>query len=119
MQEEIVLSKYVSFNCETGRFYLTNEAQNILYRQKELICSYSGCNDWIDHFVHEMMNLYSGSSPYNYALGTCNHHTQFPILWEDHKEEVINYVKKSKERTWGKAMYDCIDHIIDSVPKHQ
>lgn len=119
MEENISLSKYVYFNCDDGRFYLTDEAQEILYRKKELICSYSGCNDWIDQFVHEMMNLYTGSSPYNYALGTCNHHTEFPRLWEEHRSEVTEWVRKSKEKIWGKSMYACIDYIIDTVPEHE
>lgn len=117
--EQIQVSKYIYYDCNYGRFYLTTAAQEILYNNKQLICSYSGCNDWIDHFVHEMMNLYTGNSPYNYALGTCNYHIKFPRLWKDHPNEINAYVQKSLETTWGKAMYDCIDHIIDEVPSHK
>lgn len=118
MDNIIEINKYLYFDCEDGAFRLTDEAQNILYREKEVICSYSGCDDWCNHFIHEMMNLYTGSSPYNYALGTCDHHNQFNDMWNSgHKVEVIDWVRRSVNKQWGIHMYQMIVNIIDDVPK--
>jgi len=49
-EKQININKHMYFSVEYGRFYLTSEASEIIYRQKELICSYSGVNEWIHHF---------------------------------------------------------------------
>ena len=64
----IEINKYMYFDKNCGVFCLTSEASEIIYRQKEIICSYSGADEWINFFTLEMMNLYTGSSPYNHAL---------------------------------------------------
>ena len=114
-EKRIAVSKYVYFSEEFGRFLLTYDAQQKIYREKELICSYSGSNDWCNHFVCEMIDLCSGSSIYNYALGTFAHEKEIPEIWRDNKESVITWVNKSMELAWGKKMYELIDRIIDEV----
>lgn len=69
MEENIIeINKYMYFDKNLGKFYLTSEAEEIIYKKKQIICSYSGANEWLNFFTLEMMNLYTGSSPYNYAL---------------------------------------------------
>lgn len=113
----IEINKYLYFDKESGQFALTSEAEELIYRQKEIICSYSGANEWANFFTLEMMNLYTGSSPYNYALGTCDHHEAIPRIFKENKEKVCEWIEKSKEEKWGKHMYHMIETIIDDIPE--
>jgi L-rhamnose mutarotase len=112
---KIEINKHMYFSTEYGKFFLTSEASEIIYRQKGLICSYSGSNEWIHHFTCEMLDLCTGASIYNYALGTVAHEKEIPKIWETNKEAVINFINKSLIEKWGKKMYELIETIIDEV----
>ena len=112
----IEINKYMYFDKDYGVFRLTSEASEIIYRQKEIICSYSGADEWINFFTLEMINLYTGSSPYNYALGTCDHHEAFPRVFKENPESLYEWVEKSLKKEWGKHMYKMIENIIDDIP---
>lgn len=114
-ENKIICNKYVYFDTERGYFYLTSEAQESIYRQKSLICSYSGSNEWINHFVCEMIDFCSGSSIYNYALGTVRHEKEIPEIFKTNKDAVISFIQKSTEKPWGQKMYKMIEMIIDEV----
>ena len=117
MEENIIgINKYMYFDKSCGRFCLTSEASEIIYRQKEIICSYSGADEWVNSFTLEMINLYTGSSPYNYALGTCDHHEAFPRIFKENPEGLCGWVEKSLTKEWGIHMYKMIENIIDDVP---
>ena len=97
----IEINKYMYFDKNCGVFCLTSEASEIIYRQKEIICSYSGADEWINFFTLEMMNLYTGSSPYNHAIGTCDHHEAFPRIKRIKRGYVIglkSLLRKNGER---------------------
>jgi hypothetical protein len=115
MENKIEVSKHVFFDTECGRFALTNEAQEMVCRGKNLICSYSGSCEWIHHFVCEMIDFCSGSSIYNYAIGAVRHETRIPELWKNRKDYIIEWVKNTAEKPWGKKMYELIDRIIDEA----
>ena len=112
----IEINNYIYFDRDSGRFYLTVEAEKIIYRQKHLICSYSGASEWVNHFVLEMMNFYTGDSPYNYALGTVDYHKEFPEIFKSNPEGVCEWVERSLTKEWGKHMYKMIENIIDDAP---
>ena len=96
MKENIIrINKYLYFDKDCGVFALTNEASEIIYRKKEIICSYSGADEWCNHFVCELIDLYSGCSRYNYALGTIVHETEIPEIWKYNKDSVCDWVEKS------------------------
>lgn len=114
---EININKHMYFDTESGRFYLTSEALGIIYRQKNLICSYSGANEWIHHFTCEMLDFCSGSSIYNYALGTIKHEERMPEIFAINKESVIDFINRSLQESWSKKMYKLIENIIDEVEK--
>lgn len=116
MENQIQISKYLYFDTEYGRFYLTNEAQEIIYRQKEIICSYSGSNEWANHFACELIDLYTGASQYNYALGTIIHEKEIPEIWKTNKESVIGWVNKFKDQAWAKSAFSAFDMVIDTLP---
>ena len=116
MENNIEINKYICFNRDFGVFQLTPEASEIVYRKKNLICSYSGADEWINHFVLEMMNFYTGDSPYNYAIGTVDYHKEFPEIFKSNPEGVCEWVERSLTKEWGKHMYKMIEYIIDDAP---
>jgi len=120
MNEEMLikLSKYVYFDDTTGHFVLSSKAQEIIYREKNIICSYSGSNEWINNFMFELINLFTGSGPYNYAINSINHKNVIPKIWIENPESIVDYFKKSIKEPWGIAMYKTIDFIIDNLPTH-
>lgn len=118
-KDRIKLSKYVYFDKENGQFYLTSDAQHIIYREKNIICSYSGSNDWCNHFICEMIDLYSGSSQYNYAIGTTVHEKRIPEMIENgKKEEIVNWIEKIKDEEWGLKLFKMFDNIFDDIPAY-
>jgi hypothetical protein len=112
---QIQVNKYVYFDTGSGYFYLTSDANEMIYRKKNLICSYSGANEWVHHFVCEMLDFCSGSSPYNYALGSYKHETKFPEAFKTNKDQVIAFVKRTVEEPWSKKMYKFIETIIEET----
>lgn len=113
---KIQISKHVYYDTDSHWFYLTPEAQNFIYREKNVICSYSGSNEWCNHFVCQMVDLYSGSSIYNYALGTTDHEKRIPELIKDgYSENVINFIRRIPNEEWGIAMGKAIDYVIDNL----
>ena len=115
--EDVKLSKYCQFNIDNGKFYLSNEAQEIIYRQKNVICSYSGSNDWCNHFMCESIDLFSGSNQYNYALGSTVHEKRIEELYKDkaNKQSIIDWVKDFTKNEWSIAMLKMFDDIIDNL----
>lgn len=114
----IKLSKYVYFDEDNGHFNLISEAQEIIYREKSIICSYSGSNEWINDFMCELIDLFSGSGPYNCTINSIDHKEVIPKIWKENKDSVINFIHRSKTEDWGIAMYKTIDLIIDNLPTH-
>ena len=116
--EDIYINDYLYFDAEYGYFNLSDKAKEILYRQKEVICSYSGCNEWGHNFFCELIDLYSGSSQYNYALGTVVHAYQIKEMYRNgHKDEVINWVNKHKNDMCFSMAAAMLANIINDVPK--
>ncbi len=114
---EIKINKHLYFDTDSGRFFLTQEASHVIYREKGLICSYSGANEWAHHFVCEMLDFCSGASIYNYAIGTVSHEKEIPKIFKENKEAVLTFVNRTIEEPWGKKMYEMIEMIIDeSLP---
>ncbi len=118
MEDNIYINDYVSFDPDSGWFALSNIAQEILYRQKQVICSYSGCIEWGHKFFCELLDLYSGNSQYNYALGTVVHADQIEKMYQNgHSEEVTNWVKKHKNDLWFSKAAAILAKIIEDVPE--
>lgn len=114
----IYINDYLSFNPDHGWFELSSKAQEILYRQKQVICSYSGCVEWGHKFFCELLDLYSGDSQYNYALGTVVHKDQIEKLYKDGKEDgVIDWIERHKGNYWFSKAAAMLVEIINDVPE--
>lgn len=115
----IYINEYLSFDTERGWFGLSRDAQEILYRKKQIICSYSGCMEWGHEFFCELLNLYSGTSKYNYSLGTIDYKAGIAREYErGHKEEVAEWIIKHKDDEWFVKAADMLKNIIDDVPRY-
>jgi hypothetical protein len=59
MEEDkiIKINDCICFNKESCCFFLTRDTVETIYRTKNVICSYSGANEWAHHFVCEMIDL--------------------------------------------------------------
>lgn len=110
--KQIKINKYVYFDCEDGHFCLTPEALELIYRQKSLICSYSGANEWCNHFTCEMIDFCSGASIYNYSLGTTQHEKEIPKVLQTNRPVLLEWIQKSTETPWGKKCYELLERII-------
>lgn len=118
INDSIYINDYLSFDPDDGWFKLSAKAQEILYRQKQVICSYSGCVEWGHNFFCELLDLYSGDSQYNYALGTVVHKDQIEKLYKDGKKDgVINWVERHKDDYWFSKAAIMLANIINDVPE--
>lgn len=116
MSKDIKINKYVYFSGEFGSFFLTVEAEEIIYHKKRIICSYSGANEWCNHFICELIDLYTGMSKYNYALGCIVHEKEIPIIFKENPDSVIEWVQESLNKEWSQKMYKMFENIIDNLP---
>ena len=117
--DNIYINDYIEFNPESGWFELSLMSQEILYRKKGVICSYSGCVEWGHKFFCELLDLYSGDSQYNYALGTVIYSKEIEEMYKTgHSEEVINWVEKHKNDYWFTKAAAMIASIIKDVPEY-
>lgn len=115
--EKLKCGKYIEFDFNYGTFCLTDNASNIIYREKECICSYSGADEWCNHIFCQLIDLYSGSSPFNMALGTCEHETQIRHYWIENKDGVIYWLNKHKDSKWFKIACKTFDVIFENIPE--
>lgn len=114
--ESLKCGKYVEFDFNSGEFVLTQDASEIIYREKGCICSYSGADEWCNHIFCQLIDLYSGSSPYNYALGTCDHEKSIPVYWRENRDGVIEWLNKHKGDGWFDIACKTFDAIFDNIP---
>lgn len=110
---EVPFGKYAVFS--NGKFYLNEKISELLYRKTELICSYSGSNEWCNHMICELIDLYSGSSPFNYALNSCKHEEMIPKYWTSHSIEVVKWFEHSSKQEWYRIAVSTFNNIIESI----
>lgn len=63
-----------------------------------MICSYSGTDEWCNHMICELIDLYSGLSPFNHSLGTCKHENELSKYWSENTNGVINWFENSSKQ---------------------
>ena len=117
--ENIYINNYISYNPDNGWFELSNKAEELLYRKKQVICSYSGCTEWGHKFFCELLDLYSGNSQYNYSLGTVIHENEIARGYQmGHGAEVTEWITKHKNDDWFSKAAAMLGRIIEDVPEY-
>lgn len=94
---------------EDGAFKLNEEGIKILHDESKLITSYSGVNYWCNHFICELLDLYSGTSEYNYSLGTIQHQKEIAQGWNNNKDSIIQWFYTNSDKLWfqlAEKMFD-------------
>lgn len=119
VQDYIEINKYVYYSKEDCKFFLTNEAGNIIYREKNVISSYSGANEWCNHFICELMDVYNGVSLYNHAIGCFSYEKLFQDAVEGtddiDSESAFDYIKNYAESKVGSKVFSLFEHVIDDL----
>lgn len=114
------INKYFYYEVEEKKFYVNNKVSEIIYRKKEIICSYSGIDQWANDTVTGMIDLYCGGVWYNYTLNSCDHKQSFIDL---DVETCENFVKKvflpdgENYKLFGKNINIVLECIIENMPK--
>ena len=115
----IYINDYLSFNPVNGYFELSYEAQEIVYRQKQVICNYSGCVKWGHDFFCELLDLYSGNSKYNYSFGTIIHKQGIALGYKNGRgKEITEWIIKHKDDEWFSKAATMLVNIINDLPKY-
>lgn len=94
---------------EDGSFKLNEEGIKILHDESKLITSYSGVHYWCNHFICELLDLYSGTSEYNYSLGTIQHQKEIAQGWNNNKDSIIQWFYTNSDKLWfqlAEKMFD-------------
>jgi len=60
-----------------------------------------------------MLDFCSGSSIYNYALGTVRHEKEIPVFAKENNSELIKWINDVKESAWGKLCFRFVETIIE------
>lgn len=111
-----MMSDYIVFDNESCWFCLSDFGMKILY-DKNIISSYSGANEWCHHFFCELLDLFSGCSIYNYALGCYEHEKMIAQLCQEgHATEVANWVERHKNDDWFVRAVESMTAVIDNLP---
>ena len=117
MNDNIIINDYISFNPIYCRFELSSEAQELLYRKKQVICSYSGCIEWGHDFFCQLLDFYSGMSIYNHTIGCFKHKEEFE-QGQSCPKEVSIWIKKHKNDEWFVKAANMMESIINDAPKY-
>lgn len=111
------IDSYLAFDARFGRFILTDTASEIIYREKGIIRSYSGADEWCHNFFCQLMNLFSGSSPYSPVLRNVDFEEDIKEAYRTgHSKEVIDWMAKHKDDHWFICAVVEFHELIDSLP---
>ena len=92
--DNIYLQIFLWNNSITFMFYLEND--NWLYQN--YIDSHSGITEWLNDFINELYELYSGNSRYCYAFGTCSLKDYKRIIENENKDDYSSEKRYSVEQ---------------------
>ena len=93
-------------------FYLEND--NWLYQN--YIDSHSGITEWLNDFINELYELYSGNSRYCYAFGTCSLKDYKRIIENENKDDYSSEKRYSVEQV-VKNIKNLIEYFNDKENK--
>lgn len=100
---------------EDGMFRLNKEGVKILHDESKLITSYSGADYWCNHFICELLDIYSGTSEYNYSLGTIQHQKEIAQGWNNNKDSIIQWFYTNSDKSWFKLAEKSFDSFMINI----
>ncbi len=116
MEENTInLNDYLYFDKSAKKFVATDKTTNILW-EKDIICSYSGIDEWTHFFMCELLNLYSGRSVYNHSLSDIDYAESFEIY---PTEAVEGWIERVKKEEWFIKAIDMFSKIIEDIPNYE
>lgn len=104
----IYLSVFLWNNKITFMFYLENDS----WLYENYINSHSGITEWLNDFINELYELYSGNSRYCHAFGTCSLKDYRRIIENENKSEYSTEKKYSVEQV-VKNIKNLIEYFTD------
>lgn len=117
MDENVIeLNDYLYFDKSAKKFIATDKTAHILYREKDIICSYSGVDEWTHFFMCELINLYSGCSVYNHSLFDIDYAESLEIF---PTEDVERWIERVKKEEWFIKAIDMFSKIIEDIPSYE
>lgn len=112
----IELNSYVHFDRSSKKFIATDKAAHILYREKNIICSYSGIDERTHFFICELINLYSGHNVYNHSLSDIDYAKSFERC---SIEDIERWMERVKKEEWFIKAIDMFSKIIEDIPNYE
>ena len=106
--DNIYLSVFLWNTKITFMFCLENDS----WLYENYICSHSGINEWLNDFINELYELYSGNSRYCHALGTCSLKDYARIIENENESEYSTKKKYSAEQV-VKHIKNLIEYFTD------
>ena len=106
--DNIYLHIFLWNNSITFMFYL--EDDKWLY--ENYIDSHSGLNEWINDYINELYELYSGNSRYCHAFGTCSLKDYKRIIENENKDKYSSEKRYSVEQV-VKNVKNLIEYFTD------
>ncbi len=106
--DNIYLSIFIWNKKLTFGFYIEDDS----WLYENYIDSHSGLNEWIDDYINELYELYSGNSRYCHAFGTCSLKDYRRIIENENKDEYSTEKKYSVEQVI-KNVKNLIEYFTD------
>lgn len=117
MEENTInLNDYLYFDKSAKKFIATDKTAHILYSEKNIICSYSGVDEWTDFIMCELINLYSGHSIYNHSLSDIDFANSFERC---STEAIVKWIERAKKEEWFIKAIDMFSKIIEDIPSYE
>ena len=116
MENRININKYLDFDKVTGKFALTIVGEKIICEHKRVIRNHDGANEWCNHFVCELLNVYTGLSVYDSGYPGIQFEIEIPKNFSKNKEDVFSFIKTSIKKEYGIKAYSMFEKIIDDLP---
>lgn len=106
--DNIYLSIFIWGRKLTFYFYIKDDS----WLYENYIDSHSGLNEWIDDYINELYELYSGNSRYCHAFGTCSLKDYRRIIENENEDEYSSEKRYSVEQV-VKNVKNLIEYFTD------
>lgn len=114
-KNKVRISEHLLFDISKGKFVLNPSTAEEIYREKHLIESYSGCDEWCNHTMCELLDVCSGVSIYNHTIGCFEHEKRLPE-WAS-PDKMLYWLNSKRPRDSFKKAVTMFEFIVNNLPK--